>query len=70
MAKYLQKVRDVLNKLERYEVHQLPREQNEAADWLATLASSLASVASQKITFLALGRSKVKEGVQTLCIQR
>ncbi|XP_073153624.1 uncharacterized protein [Henckelia pumila] len=58
MLGYLTQVNELLLRLDNYDVKQIPRMENESADRLAKLASSLANIDNRKITFLTYGKEE------------
>ncbi|XP_073121236.1 uncharacterized protein [Henckelia pumila] len=58
MLGYLTQVNEILSRLDNYDVKQIPRMENESADRLAKLASSLANIDNRKITFLTYDKEK------------
>lgn len=66
MIAYLERVNELLKDFERFEIRQIPREQNQRADALAQLASTpegnlLRSVPIATIPELSILRPEVKE---------
>ncbi|KAI3469063.1 hypothetical protein Pfo_025726 [Paulownia fortunei] len=71
MIKYLSLTHDMLAKLEEYGIKQIPRVDNTIADQLAKLASSMASINTQKITFLSSSQNEIDGiGLQILCTNK
>ncbi|XP_075499078.1 uncharacterized protein LOC142537448 [Primulina tabacum] len=60
MAKCVLRINKLLSNLEKYEVKQVPSAQNEVADRLAKMASSMANIDSRKVTFLAITKEEVE----------
>ncbi|XP_073120816.1 uncharacterized protein [Henckelia pumila] len=58
MLGYLTQVNELLSRLDNYDVKKIPRVENESADCLAKLASSLANIDNRKITFLTYGKEE------------
>ncbi|XP_073120613.1 uncharacterized protein [Henckelia pumila] len=58
MLGYLTQVNELLSCLDNYDVKQIPRMENESADRLAKLASSLANIDNRKITLLTYGKEE------------
>ncbi|XP_073121764.1 uncharacterized protein [Henckelia pumila] len=58
MLGYLTQLNELLSRLDSYDLKQIPRVENESADRLAKLASSLANIDNRKITFLTYGKEK------------
>ncbi|XP_073136939.1 uncharacterized protein [Henckelia pumila] len=58
MLEYLTQVNELLSRLDSYDIKQIPRGENESADRLSKLASSLANIDSRKITFLTYGKEE------------
>ncbi|XP_073138227.1 uncharacterized protein [Henckelia pumila] len=58
MFEYLTQVNELLSRLDSYDIKQIPRGENESADRLAKLASSLANIDNRKITFLTYGKEE------------
>ncbi|XP_073125146.1 uncharacterized protein [Henckelia pumila] len=59
MLEYLTQVNELFSRLDSYDVKPIPRVENESADRLAKLASSLANIDNRKITFLTYDKEKV-----------
>ncbi|KAI3465162.1 hypothetical protein Pfo_021825 [Paulownia fortunei] len=71
MIKYLSLMHDMLAKLEEYEIKRIPRADNTIANQLAKLASSMASINTQKITFLSSSQNEIDGiGLQILCADK
>ncbi|XP_073121874.1 uncharacterized protein [Henckelia pumila] len=66
MFGYLTQVNELLSRLDSYDVKQMPRMENESADRLAKLASSLANIDNRKITFLTYGKEETDESNVTI----
>ncbi|XP_073152757.1 uncharacterized protein [Henckelia pumila] len=66
MLKYLTQVNELLSRLDNYDIKQIPRGENESADCLAKLASSLANIDSRKITFLTYGKEETDRNDVTI----
>ncbi|XP_073153444.1 uncharacterized protein [Henckelia pumila] len=58
ILEYLTQVNEILSRLDSYDIKQIPRAENESAERLAKLASSLANIDNRKITFLKYGKEK------------
>ncbi|XP_073153270.1 uncharacterized protein [Henckelia pumila] len=58
MLGYLIQVNELLSRLDSYDVKEIPRMENESADRLAKLSSSLANIDNRKITFLTYGKEE------------
>ncbi|XP_073152697.1 uncharacterized protein [Henckelia pumila] len=58
MLEYLTQVNELLSRLDNYDIKQIPRGENESADRLSKLASSLANIDNREITFLTYGKKK------------
>ncbi|XP_073133798.1 uncharacterized protein [Henckelia pumila] len=58
MLEYLTQVNEFLSRLDSYDIKQIPRGENESADRLAKLASSLANIDNRKITFLTYSKEE------------
>ncbi|KZV35137.1 hypothetical protein F511_06843 [Dorcoceras hygrometricum] len=70
MMRYLTQANELLARLESYEIKQIPRIENEEADYLAKLGSSLANIDSRKIIFLTINRKQNEESHQNIfCAQ-
>ncbi|XP_073138220.1 uncharacterized protein [Henckelia pumila] len=68
MKKYLSRVRDLLMRLENFEMKQIPRAENEVADQLAKLGSSSIGIDSRKITLITCDKEEVEaESLDVLC---
>ncbi|KAL0362156.1 UNVERIFIED_CONTAM: hypothetical protein Scaly_1170800 [Sesamum calycinum] len=61
MIQYLNLIRTLCQKFERFELQRVPRSNNEEADQLAKLASSLTTVQNRKITLLTQERSGIED---------
>ncbi|KAL0373672.1 UNVERIFIED_CONTAM: Ribonuclease HI [Sesamum radiatum] len=61
MFRYLQKVRDLQLAFENFELHQVPRKENERADALSKFASATSGIKSRKITLLVSEHPKKRD---------
>ncbi|XP_073035355.1 uncharacterized protein [Primulina eburnea] len=60
MARYVLRVNELLSRLENYEIKRIPRAQNELADRLAKMASSMTNIDSRRVTFLAVTKEEAE----------
>lgn len=62
--------KEVMSRLGHFEIHQLPREKNSNADWLAKLASSMMGITNKRIIFLTVGQPEIsRQEIQVLYAQ-
>ncbi|XP_073137962.1 uncharacterized protein [Henckelia pumila] len=66
MLEYLTQVNELLSRLDSYDIKQIPKGENESANRLAKLASSLANIDNRKITFLTYDKEKTDESDVTI----
>ncbi|XP_073137279.1 uncharacterized protein [Henckelia pumila] len=62
MKEYLSKLKDLLVRLENFEIKQIPRAENEIADQLAKFGSSATGINSRTITFITCDKKGIGTG--------
>ncbi|KAK4407918.1 hypothetical protein Sango_0372800 [Sesamum angolense] len=70
MIQCLNLIRTLCQKFERFELQRVPRSNNEEADQLAKLASSLTTVQNQKITLLTQEYSGIEDPANEILVNR
>ncbi|XP_073137630.1 uncharacterized protein [Henckelia pumila] len=68
MKEYLSKVKDLIVRLENFEIKQIPRAENEIADQLAKFGSFASGINSRTITFITCDKEEIGKGsLDILC---
>ncbi|KAK4381053.1 hypothetical protein Sango_3005500 [Sesamum angolense] len=68
MIQYLNLIRTLCQKFEKFELQRVPRSNNEEADQLAKLASSLTTVQNRKMTLLTQDRSGIEDPANEILV--
>ncbi|KAK4403978.1 Ribonuclease HI [Sesamum angolense] len=68
MIQYLNLIRTLCQKFEKFELQRVPRSNNEEADQLAKLASSLTTVQNRKIILLTQDRSGIEDPANEILV--
>ncbi|KAL0445593.1 UNVERIFIED_CONTAM: hypothetical protein Slati_1687200 [Sesamum latifolium] len=66
MKDYLQKIKGLTNRMNGFQLHQIPRTENAKDDYLAKLASSMMNCSTRNITVRTLMKSPPEHSIMTI----